>query len=96
MAICREAISNAQRYAQATEITITVTYTPGELCVRIQDNGEGFAVPEASQSGFGLTGMQARGERIGGTVKITSTAGAGTTVEVRVPTVTKVEVPSNP
>jgi signal transduction histidine kinase len=89
VAICREAISNAQRYAQATEIAITVTYAPGELCLRIQDNGEGFAVPEASQSGFGLTGMQARGERIGGTVKITSTPGAGTTVEVRVPTISK-------
>jgi signal transduction histidine kinase len=86
VAICREAISNAQRYAQATEIAITVTYAPGELGVRIEDNGEGFAVPEASQSGFGLTGMQARAERIGGTVKITSTPGAGTTVEARVPT----------
>jgi signal transduction histidine kinase len=86
VAICREAISNAQRYARATEIAITVTYAPGELGVRISDNGEGFAVPEASQSGFGLTGMQARGERIGGTVTITSTPGAGTTVAVRVPT----------
>jgi signal transduction histidine kinase len=85
VAICREAISNAQRYAQATEIAITVTFTPGELGLRIQDNGEGFAVPEASQSGFGLTGMQARGERIGGIVSIASTPGAGTTVEVRVP-----------
>jgi signal transduction histidine kinase len=86
VAICREAISNAQRYAQATEIAITLTYSPGELDVQIHDNGEGFAVPEASQSGFGLTGMQARGERIGGAVTITSTPGAGTTVAVRVPT----------
>jgi signal transduction histidine kinase len=86
VAICREAIGNAQRYARATEIALTVTYDPSELVVRIQDNGEGFLVPEASQSGFGLTGMQARGERIGGTVTITSTPGAGTTVAVRVPT----------
>jgi signal transduction histidine kinase len=96
VAICREAISNAQRYAQATEIAIAVTYAAGELGVRIQDNGEGFAVPEASQSGFGLTGMQARGERIGGTVTITSTPGAGTTVEVRVPTVSQVGGPPKP
>jgi signal transduction histidine kinase len=89
VAICREAISNAQRYAQATEIAITVTFAPGEVGVRIQDNGSGFVVPEASQSGFGLTGMQARGERIGGTVTITSTPGAGTTVAVRVPTQSK-------
>ncbi len=85
LAICREAIGNAQRYARATEIALTVTFGPGELGVRVQDNGEGFLVPEASQSGFGLTGMQARGERIGGTVTITSTPGAGTTVAVRVP-----------
>jgi signal transduction histidine kinase len=85
VAICREAISNAQRYARATEIALTVTYGPEDLRVRIQDNGEGFMVPEASQSGFGLSGMQARGERIGGTVTITSTPGAGTIVAVRVP-----------
>jgi signal transduction histidine kinase len=86
VAICREAISNAQRYARATEIDLTVTYDPEELAVRIQDNGDGFMVPEASPSGFGLTGMQARGERIGGIVTITSAPGAGTTVAVRVPT----------
>jgi signal transduction histidine kinase len=86
VAICREAIGNAQRYARATEIALTVTYDPGELMVHIRDNGEGFIVPEASQSGFGLTGMQARGERIGGTVTITSAPGAGTTVAVRVST----------
>jgi signal transduction histidine kinase len=86
VAICREAISNAQRYARATEIDLTVTYGPGELGVRIRDNGEGFLVPEASESGFGLTGMQARGERIGGTVTITSMPGKGTTVAVSVPT----------
>jgi signal transduction histidine kinase len=85
VAICREAISNAQRYARATEIALTVTYGPEDLRVRIQDNGDGFMVPEASQSGFGLSGMQARGERIGGTVTITSTPGAGTIVAVRVP-----------
>jgi signal transduction histidine kinase len=96
VAICREAISNAQRYAQATEIAITLTFAPGELGVCIQDNGEGFAVAEASQSGFGLTGMQARGERIGGTVTITSTPGTGTTVEVRVSTISQAGGPPNP
>ncbi len=86
VAICREAISNAQRYARATEIALMVTYAPEELVVRVQDNGEGFLVPEAIESGLGLTGMQARGERIGGTVTITSAPGEGTIVEVRVPT----------
>jgi signal transduction histidine kinase len=85
VAICREAISNAQRYARATEISLKVVYDPGELRVRIEDNGDGFMVPEASQSGFGLSGMQARGERIGGAVTITSAPGVGTTVAVRVP-----------
>jgi signal transduction histidine kinase len=94
VAICREAIGNAQRYARATEIALTVRYEPTELMVHIRDNGDGFMVPEASQSGFGLTGMQARGERIGGIVTITSAPGAGTTVAVRVPTVA-VHVPTD-
>lgn len=86
VAICREAISNAQRYARATEIALEVIYDRDELRVRIEDNGDGFMVPEAGQSGFGLSGMQARGERIGGAVTITSEPGVGTTVAVRVPT----------
>jgi signal transduction histidine kinase len=86
VAICREAISNAQRYARATEIALEVIYDRDELRVRIEDNGDGFMVPEAGQSGFGLSGMQARAERIGGAVTITSEPGVGTTVAVRVPT----------
>jgi len=86
LSICREAIGNAQRYADASEITVTVTYHPAELLVIIHDNGAGFAVPEGSESGFGLTGMRARAERIGGALTITSAPCAGTTVTVRVRT----------
>jgi signal transduction histidine kinase len=46
----------------------------------------GFSAAKRMLAGFGLTGMQARGERIGGTVTITSAPGKGTTVAVRVPT----------
>jgi signal transduction histidine kinase len=86
LAICREAISNAQRYARASQITVTALYRAGEVEVRVQDNGDGFSPPEVNQSGFGLTGMHARAERIGGQVTITSAPGSGTTVAVRVGT----------
>jgi signal transduction histidine kinase len=86
VAICREAISNAQRYATASEIALTVVYGPQELEISIRDNGQGFAVPEDSHSGFGLTGMQARAERIGAALTITSARHAGTSVTVRVRT----------
>jgi signal transduction histidine kinase len=86
LAICREAISNAQRYARASQITLTVFYRPAEVEVHIQDNGDGFSPSEVNQSGFGLTGMQARAERIGGQLTIMSAPGTGTTVAVRVRT----------
>jgi len=86
LAICREAISNAQRYARASQITLTVFYRPAEVEVHVQDNGDGFSPSEVNQSGFGLTGMQARAERIGGQLTIMSAPGAGTTVAVRVRT----------
>jgi signal transduction histidine kinase len=86
--IAREAIANAFRHAEATEIDATVRYSLDWLVVSIRDNGVGIG-REAAVDGrlghFGLRGMRERATRIGAKLRVTSAPGAGTDVEVFVP-----------
>ncbi|GAH56910.1 unnamed protein product, partial [marine sediment metagenome] len=55
-----------------------------------RDNGKGFELPErigdlASSGKLGLAGMQERAQLIGGTLRLQSELGKGTTVTVEVP-----------
>lgn len=51
----------------------------------IEDDGIGFDAKEKNRQGMGLSGMQERAELIGGTLKIETAPGEGTTIFVRVP-----------
>jgi signal transduction histidine kinase len=53
-----------------------------ELSVR--DDGSGFD-PARATDGFGVLGMRERAELLGGTLTVTSSPGAGTTVEAAIP-----------
>jgi two-component system sensor histidine kinase UhpB len=58
--------------------------------MRISDNGHGFDASAASSGdadgrGLGLPGMHERAALLGGLLTMTSTPGAGTTAEVRLP-----------
>jgi signal transduction histidine kinase len=52
--------------------------------VTVTDDGKGFD-PSNQPGGFGLNSMRERSEMVSGTVRVTSSQGAGTTVELRVP-----------
>lgn len=86
--IAQEATTNAVRHAQAGHITIEVRYAPAMISLAIIDDGVGF-VPDEMRSKtvghFGLRGMRARAEKIGGTLVIESMPGAGTVVRIVVP-----------
>lgn len=83
--IVREAVTNATRHGQARTIDLTVHSDEGVL-LRVQDDGGGFdPAAEDGRTGFGLTSMSERAERIGGTFVLRSQPRHGTTVEVRVP-----------
>jgi signal transduction histidine kinase len=82
--IVREAVSNASRHGEAANVTVALSNTDS-IRVRITDDGKGFDPDAPRRRGFGLTSMRERAEIRGGTLKITSTVGAGTQVEVVVP-----------
>lgn len=84
--ICREALLNAFRHAQAEAIEIEVGYGRGALSVRIRDNGRGLPAEGVQRRGhFGLRGMRERATRIGADLQLWSRPHAGTEVQLRVP-----------
>jgi signal transduction histidine kinase len=86
--LAQEATSNAVRHGRPKRIEILLLYDPEVLRLTIADDGRGFDLErEGSKPGhFGLTGMQERAKRLGGTFALRSAPGQGATVEVTVPT----------
>src|SRR6266481_1270126 len=80
----REALNNAVKHADASEIQLEVTADPSELQIKIADNGIGFDPAAAQTRGNGLTNMRKRLEGIGGRFAIASNPGHGTTVNMTI------------
>jgi len=79
--IGQEALTNAFKYAKATEIRIELVYETTQFILRINDNGQGFEIDSFSvENGFGLMGMTERADRIGAKLTIQSQPGRGTEV----------------
>ena len=93
MHIVQESLSNIRKHAQATRVTVRLERNLTELQVAVRDNGAGFD-PETepnlkSDRHVGLKIMRERAHRIGGECRITSQAGVGTSVTLRLPSVSK-------
>lgn len=89
--IIQEALTNAAKHSEATEINVTLARTgdAGAHCV-ITDNGCGFdedAVLKdpGSAQGFGLRTMKDRASSVGGDMQIESSPGNGTRISVYIP-----------
>ena len=78
--IAQEALTNAVRHARARRITVRAsTIRSLGLRLSIADDGRGIT-REAATSGFGLTSMQERAERIGASLTIVTAPRSGTEV----------------
>jgi two-component system, NarL family, sensor kinase len=85
--VAREAVMNAVKHAEATAITITLEPTPEGARLSVVDDGRGFDAEAGEPEGhFGLTMMRERAQVAGGTFKIESAEGRGTTVTADFPT----------
>jgi PAS domain S-box-containing protein len=83
--IGQEALTNALKYARATEIRVELIYQSTQCRLRIKDDGQGFPIDcSSSHNGFGLLGMSERADRIGAQLQIQSTPGQGTEIAVSV------------
>ncbi|GAI25749.1 unnamed protein product, partial [marine sediment metagenome] len=88
--IAQEALTNIRRHAEASRAWITLEFGEKKAVLIIKDNGKGFEMPQgmgglASAGKLGLAGMQERTQLIGGSLRIQSEAGKGTTITIEVP-----------
>ena len=83
----QEALNNIWKHAQAGEVQLTLSYMTDMVILDVQDNGVGIdgAKPSSYSGGYGLQAMEERAERCGGSVKLESEPGEGTTVVVTIP-----------
>jgi signal transduction histidine kinase len=79
--VVAEAIANAGKHADASQLEIAIRRTGGMLVVDVVDDGRGGADP----NGHGLTGLRQRVEALDGTLEVTSPPGGPTTVRARMP-----------
>jgi len=83
--VAQEGVTNAVRHADPREIIIELTRKSGDLLLRIEDDGGGFEPEDLPAGRFGLVGMRERIQLLGGTFRIRTSPGHGTTLEARVP-----------
>jgi signal transduction histidine kinase len=84
--IVQEGLTNAAKYANATEIFIYLQKTGADIELDIRDNGTGFD-PGRISSGLGLLGMRERASMLGARFYVKSLPNKGTEIQVRVPNV---------
>ena len=80
--VVSEALANVAKHARASVVEVQVEVRDGALAVSISDDGIGGADPSR---GSGLIGLTDRVAATGGTISISSHAGAGTQITAELP-----------
>ena len=84
--IVQEALTNAAKHARATGVEVSIGRDGDRVLVRVRDDGVGFSPQDPRKpNSFGLVGLRERAALLRGEAAITTGAGAGTTIEVRLP-----------
>jgi signal transduction histidine kinase len=86
--ISQEALTNVIKHAEAHAVTVALEFGPHVVTLRIIDNGRGFnpgSCPDSGDGHFGLLGMSERAKRLEGNLRVTSSPGTGTCLEVQIP-----------
>jgi PAS domain S-box-containing protein len=84
--ILQEALTNIQRHAQATQVTIKCWEESHRFILTIKDNGRGITESEKSASqSLGLLGMSERAQLAGGEINIKNAEDGGTRITVSIP-----------
>ena len=90
----QEALANIRKHAQASQVTVTLSYMEDVLVLDVQDDGVGFDPTQKQEipddqvnGGFGLKAMRQRVEQLRGRVFVESTPGEGTTLVAEIPIV---------
>jgi hypothetical protein len=84
--ILQESLTNVAKHAQAQNVEVRLAQKNGEIVINVRDDGVGFAPQDPRKpNSYGLIGMRERAYLVGGQLRIDSTPGRGTSIEVRLP-----------
>ena len=84
--IFQEAFSNIEKYAQAGKVSVSLAAADGTLRLVIADDGLGFDMEQAEMgTGYGLSNIKDRAERLGGILVMRSAPGNGTVLDINIP-----------
>lgn len=84
--IAQEALANVVQHARASEVSLRLITTPEEIRLAIADNGRGFDPEQVKANRYGLIGLNERAKLLGGQLELETGPGAGTRLEVTIPT----------
>ncbi len=85
-----ESLTNIRKHAQARRVEVNLNLSYSQILLTIQDDGQGFIVPERlgnlmQDNHFGLVGIRERLELMGGTFRVNSVLNEGTSFHACVP-----------
>ncbi|MDD7941765.1 GAF domain-containing sensor histidine kinase [Actinomycetospora lutea] len=82
--IAQETLQNVLKHAGAEEVEVRLEAGDGAAHLTLADDGVGFD-PASGTRGYGLASVRERADLVGGSVRVISRPGTGTTVTVTVP-----------
>ena len=83
--LVQEAVTNALKHADATEIQVKIEFNNEHAILLVKDDGCGFNQEEKKENSFGLIGMKERVDLLDGTISVHSKINQGTLVMIKVP-----------
>jgi signal transduction histidine kinase len=82
--VAQEALENVIKHANASQVSVCLKYSSGQLILEVSDDGIGFAEESiTSRDQLGIKGMRDRAELIGGTLEVEGQVGRGITIRLR-------------
>ena len=84
--VFREALSNVEKHANASEVSVELIWADDNLVLKIADDGQGFRLDDTQvRRHYGLKFMRERIELLKGGFSIQSTIGIGTSIKIDLP-----------
>jgi signal transduction histidine kinase len=79
--VAQEALENAKRHAQASQVELVLQAQPQAVVLKVSDNGAGFdSGQKDGENSLGIQGMRERAELIGASLEVTGQPGQGVQV----------------
>ncbi|MEG0255861.1 MAG: sensor histidine kinase [Vagococcus sp.] len=90
--IVQELLSNTLRHAKAKSLEVYLKKMDKTVLLRVVDDGQGFDMSNQKVGSYGLNNIKERVAGMGGTCRIVSFVGQGTSIEIKVPVLEESEI----